>query len=191
MDDKKSSFLIGKFKEFFSQQDKLRKFIIVLGTVGIALIFASSFLKQNTEKKAVETNLPGNMESYAKNLEENIKSIVAEIKGAGNAKVLVTLESSQQTIYATEQKKNKEATHDNMDGETRKIKESHDIETKYIKIKDANGAEQALSVTQLQPSVKGVVVVCEGGDNKEVQEKVRDAVKTALNITSKRVFVTK
>ena len=121
MDDKKSSFLIGKFKELFSQQDKLRKFIIILGTVGIALIFASSFLKQNTEKKAVETNLPGNMESYAKNLEENIKSIVAEIKGAGNAKVLVTLESSQQTIYATEQKKNKEATHDNMDGETRKI----------------------------------------------------------------------
>ena len=72
-----------------------------------------------------------------------------------------------------------------------KLKESDDFEIKYLKIIDANGAEQALSVTELQPSVKGVVVVCEGGDNKEVQEKVRDAVKTALNITSKRVFVTK
>ena len=65
------------------------------------------------------------------------------------------------------------------------------METKYIKIKDENGAEKALSVTQIQPTVKGVVIVCNGGDNPVVQKKIIDAVKTALNITSKRVYVTK
>lgn len=38
---------------------------------------------------------------------------------------------------------------------------------------------------------EGVVVVCEGGDLPQVQQRIIEAVTTALNISSKRVCVTK
>lgn len=190
LEKEKIIILKNKVKNIFSN-DKYKKIIIFAGLLGIALIFVSSFFKSDVKNTKNLTTVQVNTDDYARQLEDNLKNIVCAITGAGEAKVLVTLESSTQTVYATEQKKNKEATEDKSGEETSKRRESDDSETKYIKIKDENGAEKALSVTQLQPTVKGVVVVCKGGDNPKVQKKVIDAVKTALNITSKRVFVTK
>ena len=65
------------------------------------------------------------------------------------------------------------------------------METNYIIVEDADGAQKALAVTQVQPVVKGVVIVCEGGDNPSVQQRVTDAVTTALNLSSARVCVVK
>ena len=147
----------------------------------------------NSKKASKEENIEitSSASDYIKNLEANIQNIVSSISGAGESKVLITLENSLQNVYATEQKKNNEAIEDKENENTSKKKETSDLETKYIKIKDENGAEKALSVTQIQPTVKGVVIVCNGGDNPVVQKKIIDAVKTALNITSKRVYVTK
>ncbi|MDQ5983671.1 MAG: stage III sporulation protein AG [Eubacteriales bacterium SKADARSKE-1] len=190
LEKEKIVVLRDKIKNFLSN-DKYKKIIILAGLLGIALIFASSLFKPDVKSVQELPTVQVDTETYARRLEDNLKNIVCTISGAGEAKVLVTLESSLQTVYATEQKKNNEATEDKSDGETSKKRESNDLETKYIKIKDENGAEKALSVTQLQPTVKGVVVVCKGGDDPDVQKKIADAVKTALNITSKRVFVTK
>ena len=44
---------------------------------------------------------------------------------------------------------------------------------------------------ELEPRVKGVVVVCEGGDRPEVVGKVVDAVTVALDISSARVSVSR
>ncbi len=183
---------LKKIKEILSK-DKVKYVIIFLGVIGIILIFTSNFskgkLKEN--KKNDKEFSTSDTYEYKEQLEENLKNIISEISGVGNVKVLVTLESSMQNVYATEQKKNKEAVEDRNENERRKKQESDEIETKYITIKDSDGTEKALSVMQIQPIVKGVVVICSGGDNIDVKNKVIETVKTALNITSKRVFVTK
>ena len=104
---------------------------------------------------------------------------------------MVTLENGSETIYATEEKKNKEALEDKSKGKTTRKKESNDSEKKYITIKNSEGAVQALAVTEIQPKIKGVIIVCSGGDDSQVQQRIVTAVTTALNITSKRVCVTK
>ena len=58
-------------------------------------------------------------------------------------------------------------------------------------VSETENGRQGLLVTELQPTVKGVVIVCEGGDQPLVQQRVTDAVTIALNISSKRVCVTK
>lgn len=177
-----------KIQEFLLN-DKLKKIIIVAGVLGIALIFFSRFFNTgNVKREKIQKN---STQEYILQLENSLRDMVSSIKGAGNTKVLVTLENSEETVYATEEKKNKEATEDKMDGQLSKKRETNDCEKKYITIKDSDGTERALSVTQIQPTVKGVVVVCDGGDIPEVQQKISEAIKTALNITSKRVFVTK
>ena len=175
----------------FLLKDKFRKIIIFVGILGIALIFISGFFKTEGAKKTKSNSQNSSTKEYVFQLESSLREMVSSIKGAGNTKVLVTLENTEETVYATEEKKNKEATEDKPDGQLSKKRESDDCEKKYITIKDADGTERALSVTQIQPTVKGVVVVCDGGDIPEVQQRVTEAIKTALNITSKRVYVTK
>ena len=160
----------------FLLKDKFKKIIIFVGILGIALIFFSGLLKTSGTKKTKSSTQNSSTKEYVFQLESSLREMVSSIKGAGNTKVLVTLENSEETVYATEEKKNKEATEDKTDGQLSK---------------DADGTERALSVTQIQPTVKGVVVVCDGGDIPEVQQRVTEAIKTALNITSKRVYVTK
>ena len=175
----------------FLLKDKFKKIIIFVGILGIALIFFSGLLKTSGTKKTKSSTQNSSTKEYVFQLESSLREMVSSIKGAGNTKVLVTLENSKETVYATEEKKNKEATEDKTDGQLSKKRESDDCEKKYITIKDADGTERALSVTQIQPTVKGVVVVCDGGDIPEVQQRITEAIKTALNITSKRVYVTK
>ena len=172
-------------------KENIKKIIIISGLIGIGLIFISNMVNSKKASKEENIEITSSASDYIKNLEANIQNIVSSISGAGESKVLITLENSLQNVYATEQKKNNEAIEDKENENTSKKKETSDLETKYIKIKDENGAEKALSVTQIQPTVKGVVIVCNGGDNPVVQKKIIDAVKTALNITSKRVYVTK
>lgn len=45
-------------------------------------------------------------------------------------------------------------------------------------------------VTEIQPTVKGVIVVCAGAADETVAERVRTAVQTVLHITARRVCVT-
>ena len=58
-----------------------------------------------------------------------------------------------------------------------------------VTVKTADGGEQALLVTTEMPQVRGVAVVCEGGDDEIINEKITNAVTAALNITSKRVYI--
>ncbi len=185
---------IKKFKSLISSvssNDKYKNIIIVCAMIGIALIFISNTFKQDNSKEVINTTTTNSSEQYIANLEKNLETIVSNIKGAGNSKVLVTIESTTETVYATEEKKNKEASEDKTNGETTRRKECDDCEKKYITVKDSNGTEKALAVTEIQPRIKGVIVVCAGGDDPLVQQRVINAVTTALNITSKRVCVTK
>lgn len=176
--------------------DKYKNIIIIAGLVGIALIFLSGFFKNDNSSadagtKEVVAEASMTAEQYVTKLEEDLTAMVASIQGAGEAKVLVTLENGSQFVYATEEKKNSETSEDKSNGETTRTKESGDSEIKYITVKDADGAEKALAVTEIQPTVKGVVIVCSGGEDPIVQQRIIDAVTTALNVSSKRVCVTR
>ena len=187
-------FEINKNNELLSKvlsNDKYKKIIIISLLIAIGLIFASNSLKKDEVKQVNAKPEQITTHEYTKELEESLSKLVSSIDGAGDAKVLVTIENGAQTIYATETKKNTEASEDKADGQTTRKQESDGTETKYITVKDKDGKEKALSVTEVQPTVKGVVVVCSGGDDPCVQKRIVNAVTTALNITAKRVCVTK
>ncbi len=169
----------------------------MVGLIGFLFVLISGIFFP--KKKPTKNKESGNVTEkqlttldYKKDIENSIKNILTSMAEVGNnVNVLVTLESSAQSVYATEDKKSSETVKDDMNRESNKTRETSDIETRYIKIKDTDGSESALEVTKIQPKIKGVVVVCDGGNNSIVKEKVTTAVKTALNIPGKKVFVTK
>lgn len=188
--EKVSAKLSGLFLKEGSGE-KTKKIIIILGLVGIALIFLSGFLKEREASPVVAEESKMTTEEYTASLQKSLTELISGISGAGEAKVLVTLENSVRFVYATEEKQNSERREEKSGEESVKQQENTDSEIKYITIKDSDGTQHALAVTEIQPTVKGVVVVCPGGDNPMVQQRIICAITTALDISSKRVCVTK
>ena len=183
--------LTEKAKSFF-QDDKKVKILSAVLIAGIVLIALSEFWPSSGKTKEKEDSVSDTMtmQEYTQKLEDNIREIVGSIRGVGNLKVLVTLESSEETIYTQETKTSVDSTQDAMseNGKTQ-LKES--TEQKYLLVEGEDGTKQALVKTTKEPEVKGIVIVCEGGDSTTVKSEVINAVTTALDISSSRVCVTK
>jgi stage III sporulation protein AG len=184
----------GMFQKL-AENEKYRKIVVTAGILGIVLILLSGNLQSCGGKQSSQTASSRSSglsaENYEKQLETNLTEIISQIRGTGNVRVMVTLEQTTQYVYATEEKKSDQQTDEKAESGTGKKESNNSDETTYLLVKDADGSERALHVTEIQPVVKGVVVVCDGGDDPQVQQDVTDAVTTALHITSVRVCVIK
>ena len=173
---------------FFNSDNKVR-IIFIVGIIGIVLIFLSSFLKLGKSDGQSAAGQEFDSAQYTADLEKKIHAMVSGIDGVGEAKVIITLESSTEYVYVNEKKETADSTKDYADGETKKEQERNNYEQNVILIDQTGGKREALLKTTLEPKVKGVVVVCQGGENVEVEKRVTDAVTTALAISSSKVCV--
>ncbi len=164
---------------------KLRspKILVVLGLAGILLIALSSFSGDTKKQKEAEKG-EFSSEEYCAELQNDLKKLVREISGDRNATVVITLDSSLRYSYAdTREESASNKTDDTAESSDSELKEG------YILIKQADGGEQALLITAQMPEIRGVAIVCEGGDNEYIQDKIQKTVTSALNISSKRVYI--
>lgn len=176
---------IKKLEEILKDKSKT-KIIMIVGILGIVLIFTSILLPTNTKSKD-EKNISLTTKQYEKELEDKIGELVSRIEGVGNSKVTVTLENGVENVYANTQKKSTNKSNTNSNGQNT---QKSDSEQEVVIIDGKNGKE-ALMVTQKEPTVKGVVVVCDGADNIKTEKMIKEAVTTSLNIKSNRVSVVK
>lgn len=137
---------------------------------------------KQTQNAALEN--AGDADDYALVLEKRLVGIISDIDGAGEVRVMVTLQNDVKYVYASADKTSIDSSENA--GESSKLRE--DTENSYI-ILDTDEGEQALVCTRLMPSVEGVVIVCEGADDPQVAERIMLAVTTALGISPNRVCI--
>lgn len=178
------------FKNFLTDKNKVY-LVAGLGLFGVLMILTPKLTSKNFSEASLCSADLETTDAYREKLEQNLKSIISGIHGAGKAQVMITFENAAETVYATEEKKNKEASEDKSSGEIMRKRESNDCEKKFITVKDGNGGERAIAVTKIEPKVKGVIIICPGGDDPVVKKRIIDAATTALNVTSQRICVTK
>lgn len=164
---------------------KKPKSLIILGFIGIFLIFLSSYFpnEKTEEQKINQESITA--EEYKVSLENGIKDLVKEITGDTKAKVVITLDSGIMYSYAKAAENNSSAS--DLSGKTQ---ESHSNSHSFVTVRTADGGEQALLITEYMPEVRGIAIVCRGGNDEQTAEKIQNAVMAALNITSKRVYIT-
>lgn len=172
--------------ERFMKNPKAVKIMVAAGLLGILMLALSSMFSSNTEDSVLPS--ADNMTSYeyCEWLEEKIAQTVNEITGEKGAEVLVTLETGVEYIYATEQKKDNSNTGQTDGG---KFSESGSTAETYITVTDGNGNEAAVVLTELTPKIRGVSVVCRGGQKAEVANVIKSALATALNVPSENISV--
>lgn len=178
-------------KELLRGNRKVTLFLVI-GGLGVLLIFLSSFLPKDGGGKAADapTDEAARQEltndDYEQRYQQRVEQLVAQIDGVGKAHVTVTLDSGVEYVYAKEESKDT----DRQSGSGETLSERDSIDQKTILIEDENGRKKALVRTTLEPRVRGVVVVCEGGGDVRVVERVTEAVKTVFGISSTKVCVT-
>ncbi|MEG1887227.1 MAG: hypothetical protein RR177_03790 [Oscillospiraceae bacterium] len=177
--------MAGDLKE--KLKGKMGLIIFISGVVGILLLFVSSLLpKTDNTKIAPKADLTA---QYIAETEKKLTKIIGDLVNSKNVSVMVTLESGIENIYAGETKKDTGISENKSGDETLKTEQSDKNEQKYIIVKDSNGNETPLLITCVMPRIKGVVVAYEGANDDARSEKIKNAVVTALDISSKKVCV--
>lgn len=189
---KGSIFGMDRLFCWVTKQDKKVKLIVMVGVIGILIMLIGNMNKQSEVEQVSNLNVEEDSAKYVSDLENKVLELIKSIEGVGQAKVMITLESGVENVYAGEEKKNTDTT-ENIDttDQSKKIQQKNQYEQKLILIEGKSGGREALIKTQLEPIVKGVVVVCEGGGNSEVEERIMGAITTALNVSYNKVWVTK
>lgn len=180
-----------KVKDIFKKlsADKKTMFIVLAGIIGVLILVASEFIPEGEKAKEDEKEIQvseyniENHYEYAEMLEKKLTDLISSIEGAGATKVMLTLESSSEAVYAQNDKTDMESDDENSE----KISKEND----YVLIKTDSSKEEALLLKIIQPEVKGVAVVCEGGDSIYVQQKIIETISAVFDINASKIKVTK
>ena len=172
-----------KIPENIIQRLKNPKILVILGLSGILLIFFSS-LFSGEEQTKIDTTVEITAEEYRLKLQEDIADTVKNITGSRKVNVIVTLDSGLRYTYADTIE---ETTSDKTESDSQS--KGSEMKSGYITVKSPEGGEEALLLSTGMPEIRGVAIVCEGGDNEVLRGKIENAVTAALNITSKRVYI--
>lgn len=166
-------------------------FLIILGIFGLVLVLVSSIDTNDKSEVSATENITKVNQSigsgdYVLQVESKLERVISDMLGKSPVTVMVTLESGTEYVYADEVKTDADVTKDQS---ALKTQQSDSNQKTYIVVKDSEGNEHPLIVTEKMPTVRGVVVVCDNGETTAVASAVRLAVKSALNVSDDKICI--
>lgn len=156
--------MIQTLREWFSGRNKLH-WLVAIGLIGMVLIGLSEWRNKTPTEHRDDGSVSAQQVEEA--LERRITTLLSHVEGVGDCYVMVTLEQGVQQVYASEKSSGSES----------------------VLTVSTDSGPVGLLITEIQPIIKGVVVVCDGGGDSEVRERVTAAVATAFNLSTRRVYV--
>ncbi|WP_085991935.1 stage III sporulation protein AG [Oceanobacillus senegalensis] len=183
-------------------------YVIILGLIGILLIFLSNIFSssqveneanyakqlenrpnQDVEATHTEDNSSSSeVEELEKSYEADLQEMLNKIKGVSEAEVMVNLASTNVNIYEKNIIKGQQTTDEtDQNGGTRKV-EDHSEETQVVFVRQGD-REVPLLVKTARPEVSGVFVVAKGADHATVKKWIVESVSRVLNVPTHRVSV--
>lgn len=175
--------------------------LVIVFCLGLALILIADFYMDiRTDGKAEENiyikdtqkeagTSDNSAADYARRLENDLATILSKIQGVGRVSVMVTLESGSEIIPAKDESISDKVTNEkDTNGGTRTINEKT-TDDKVVFTTAQGGSSKPLIIKEINPEIKGVIVVAEGAEDSKVKLKISQAVQTVLDIPAYRVSV--
>lgn len=191
-----------KEKMMIDNNKKLYNNLVILLCMGVALVIVANFyndiayknkssISENTEdnNQVIGTYNLNSKDEYGSEIQEQLSSILSKIAGAGKVSVMITYESGKELVTQKDKSIVDKVTDEkDTDGGTRIINESS-IDDKTVMVSQQGGSSQPVVVKEINPEIKGVIVVAEGARDSKVKLKISEAVQTVLDIPAYRVTV--
>lgn len=154
-------------KKLFSNKNAT---VLILGAVaGILLILFGSLGGSEKNKNAqVQQNdyTSQELESYTENLEKKIEKHIEKIGGVSNVSVIVTIEGTKETVYATE-----------------------GVNKDYVTVKDSEGNESAIRLMEINANIRGIAIVCDYGNDETIKQEMIRMLSSLFGIGTNRISV--
>ena len=147
-------------------QKYAHKWIPLAGLVCGILLLLMGNMNLSGNKREEEANM---VRYYTEALERRIESLCTSVAGIQEAEVLLTLENDREYVYAQ---------NSTTEGST----------LEYVILSRSN-EEEAVLLTEICPRVRGVAVVCTGGDSSAVKQTIVSLLSASLGISSHRIHV--
>ena len=155
------------------KSDKKAMFIIFVGLLGMILIMLSG---SGSENKLETENNNQQIILSERELAYDVEKFIENIDGAGKSKVILTFDSFEEKVYAIDK------------NETFNQNGNSDVENEYVIIDNDKG-EGGLQLKILSPKIRGVAVLCKGGDNPVVKEQIITAISALFDISTNKISV--
>lgn len=158
------------------KENKKVAFVVAVGLFGMLLIFFSGLDFEKSEEIPSDSSP---RETYEQEIEQKLKLLIESIDGAGKAQVMITFESSGESVFAKDRSEDVEkAQKDN----------SKKIEDKYV-IVENDGSESGLLTKAVYPEVRGVAVCCDGASDSVIRQRITETVSALFDINSTNISV--
>lgn len=176
----KNELINEKLLETF-KKDKKMLLVIFVGIIGVLIIALSEISFDDSTDKNNEKMLNSDSYEYCAYIEKRVEDIVSSIDGAGNVKVMITLAETTEYVYAQNQNGTKKSNKDS---------ENSDNKNSFVIIERDNN-DSGLLIKTFEPKIRGVAIVCDGGDSPTVQQQIYSTVSAVLNVSTARISISK
>lgn len=141
---------------------KKNRLLFLLGALGLVLLlFGGPLLSK--EENTEPTDPTEYAEQYRATLEAELARACASIRGVGEARVVLTLDSTEVAVYEK-----------NYAGESETV---------------ASSGGDAILLAYRMPKVLGVAVLCEGGEDIRVKEELYSFLRAVLGLSTREIHV--
>jgi stage III sporulation protein AG len=193
--------IIKRIKDWITGQDrkKLIENTAIVIIIGIIIIIAGSAML--SPKKESEGPVPKQQSEQSKEtdsyqepnaadaLQTRLKTLLSQVQGVGKVDVMITYSASKENVPAYDIKKGGSTTDEkDSEGGERNVREE-EYESALAYEDSPDGGKRPVVLKQLEPEVKGVLVVAEGAGSVEVRDRVCNAVTVLLDVPMHKVQV--
>lgn len=160
-----------------------KNIVLICVAVLIMLLLVMSEMFSEKENEIISKDDTAVYSSqYIKKTEKELECILEKISGAGEVKVMITLESCYENVYAKGYSQQTDEKDDSQKSQS---------EEEYVIVKKGSNNEECLVVKVYEPTIKGVAVIAQGAENTQVKNAITQTVCALFDISTAKVSVEK
>ena len=127
---------------------------------------------------------------YSEYLESKLCSILQNMNGAGKVEVFITLHDAGSIIVEKDisYRRNNDSKND---GKTTTSSAEYEDKQETIYTVDENGNEVPFVAKQILPSIEGILIVAQAGDNETVKNQMKEAVLSLFELDEHKITIVK
>ena len=156
---------------------KKYKYAVLILLLGIALMLLPFGKKEEAPEAEVQEDTLTD-EAYAQALEQRLEDMLCQVSGAGQVRVMLTLQTGSRTEYQTDTQIS--------DSETQSQEER-----KTVILSEGSAYDKAAVSAVQYPRFQGALILCQGADQSTVRLSLVNAVAALTGLSSGQITVIK
>ena len=156
---------------------KKYKYAVLVLLLGIALMLLPFGKKEETTETEVQVETLSD-EAYAQTLEQRLEDMLCQVSGAGQVRVMLTMQTGSRTEYQTDTQIS--------DSETQSQEER-----KTVILSEGSAYDKAAVSAVQYPRFQGALILCQGADQSTVRLSLVNAVAALTGLSSGQITVIK